>query len=369
MDKTARIAILPGDGIGPEVMAAATRVLTMLGDRHGIRFDLKEAPIGGAAIDQLGEPLPPQTLSVCKQADAVLFGAVGGPKWDYLQIPNRPEHALIDLREELECYVNLRFVRTYPELMDVIPIKEQHLEGGVDIVIVRELAEDIYYGTPKHRMQQGNIVTAVDTAFYTSPAIERVTDVACRLAQDRRGFVTVVTKPNVLETSRLFLDVARGRIEAHESIEFKQEIVDAAVLKLILSPRDFDVILTTNQFGDILGDELGVFAGSLGLVASAALSSKGTHLYEPVHGSAPDIAGRDIANPIGMLNCVSLMLRYSLEVPEFADSLDGAIERTLASGWRTKDIISAGSTEVSTTRFTDLVIEQLETESTLPLSG
>ncbi len=360
MKSTARIAVLPGDGIGPEVMASATRVLKVLGDRNGICFDLTEAPIGGTAIDELGMPLPPESLSICKQADAILFGSVGGPKWDQLQIPNRPEYALIDLRKELECYVNLRFVRTYAELMDVIPIKEQYLDGGVDIVIVRELLEDVYYGTPKQRTQQGNVVTAVDTAFYTSPTVERVADIACRLAQDRRGFVTVVTKPNVLETSRMFLDVARRRIEEHGSVEFKQEIIDAAVLKLILSPSDFDVILTTNQFGDILGDELGVFAGSLGLVASAALSSKGIHLYEPVHGSAPDIAGRDIANPIGMFNCVSLMLRYSIEAPKLADSLDGAIDRTLASGWRTKDIVSAGSTEVSTTRFTDLVIEELE---------
>ena len=362
MNTTARIAILPGDGIGPEVTAAAARVLTVLGDLHRMNFDLTEAPVGGTAIDQLGEPLPSESLSICEQADAILFGAVGGPKWDHLQIADRPEYALIDLRKELECYVNLRFVRAYPELMDVIPIKEQYLEGGVDIVIVRELLEDIYYGTPKQRTQQGNVITAVDTAFYTSPAVERVTDVACRLAKERRGVVTVVTKPNVLETSRLFLDVARRRIEAHESVEFRQEIIDAAVLKLILTPRDFDVILTTNQFGDILGDELGVFAGSLGLVASAALSNKGIHLYEPVHGSAPDIAGRDIANPIGMLNCVSLMLRYSLEAPEVAVSLDEAIQRTLASGWRTKDISSAGSNGVSTTRFTDLVIEQLETE-------
>ena len=348
-------------------MAAATRVLTVLGDRRGIRFDLTEAPIGGIAIDELGEPLPAESLSICEQADAILFGAVGGPKWDHLQIPNRPEYALIDLRKKLGCYVNLRFVRSYPELMDVIPIKERHLEGGVDIVIVRELAEDIYYGTPKERRQEGNIITAVDTAFYTSPTVERVADIACRLARERRGFVTVVTKPNVLETSRLFLDVARQRIEAYDAVEFKQEIIDAAVLKLILSPRDFDVILTTNQFGDILGDELGVFAGSLGLVASAALSSKGIHLYEPVHGSAPDIAGRGIANPIGMLNSVGLMLRYSLEAPELADSLDGAIERTLASGWRTKDITAAGLNEVSTTRFTDLVIEELETELRLPV--
>ena len=346
-------------------MVSATRVLTVLGHQHGIRFDLTEAQVGGIAIDEMGEPLPPESLSICEQADAILFGAVGGPKWDHLQIRNRPEYALLDLRKELECYVNLRFVRTYPELMDVIPIKEQYLEGGVDIVIVRELAEDIYYGTPKERRQEGNIITAVDTAFYTSPTVERVADVACRLAQDRRGFVTVVTKPNVLETSRMFLDVARQRIEAYDAVEFKQEIIDAAVLKLILSPRDFDVILTTNQFGDILGDELGVFAGSLGLVASAALSSKGIHLYEPVHGSAPDIAGRDIANPIGMLNCVSLMLRYSLEALELAESLDGAIARTLASGWRTRDIISEGSNEVSTTRFTDLVIEELASESKL----
>ncbi len=363
MNGTAKIAILPGDGIGPEVMAVATRVLAVLGRQHGICFDFAEALVGGTAIDELGEPLPPESLAICKQADAILFGAVGGPKWDQLQIPNRPEFALIKLRKELACYVNLRFVRTYDALMDVVPIKDKYLKGGVDIVIVRELAEDIYYGTPKQRVQQGHSVTAVDTAFYTSPTVERVADVACRLAEDRKRFVTVVCKPNVLETSKLFLDVARQRIDAHKSVEFRQEIIDAAVLKLILAPSDFDVILTTNQFGDILGDELGVFTGSLGLIASVALSDKGIHLYEPVHGSAPDIAGKDVANPIGMLNCVSLMLRYSLEAPGPADSLDNAVERTLSSGWRTKDIHSEGSREVSTTRFADLVIGQLETDS------
>jgi 3-isopropylmalate dehydrogenase len=290
------VVFLPGDGVGPEVAAQARRVLEAVSARFDLDLEFEEAPMGGAAIDTQGSPLPDETLALCKAADAVFLGAVGGPKWDKVPVEIRPERGLLGLRKELGLFANLRPVKTLPVLADASPLKADRL-ANVDIVVVRELTGGIYFGK-----RDRSDAAAFDTCEYTTPEIERVCRAAAKLAQARRGKITSVDKANVLDTSRLWRDVAtRVFAEEFPDLEVEHLLVDAAAMHLLSRPADFDVMVTENMFGDILTDEASMLAGSMGLLPSASLGDAGPSLYEPIHGSAPDIAGRDLANPCGAI--------------------------------------------------------------------
>jgi 3-isopropylmalate dehydrogenase len=348
-----RIAILGGDGIGPEVVAEAVRVLEAVASRYGHEFQLEALPFGGAAIDAFGDGLPPHTLQGCVAADGVLLGAIGGPKWGP-DAPVRPEPALLRLRAELGVYANLRPIAVQPALRDASPIKPEYLDG-VDLVFVRELTGGIYFG---RKWREGD--RAVDECAYSVGEIERITRVAGRLAQTRRRKITQVDKSNVLETSRLWRAVSERVIRAEfPDVAIEHMFVDAAAMHLIRRPRDFDVILTENLFGDILTDEGAMLAGSLGVLPSAALGDGRRGLYEPIHGSAPDIAGRGIANPCGTILSAALLLRHSLGLETEAAAIEAAVAAALASGARTADIAAAGHAPLSTRAMGDAVLAAL----------
>jgi 3-isopropylmalate dehydrogenase len=351
---SARIVSLPGDGVGPEVAAEAIRVLEQAAARHGLELSFEEALIGGAAYDETGSPLPDATLDACRAADAVFLGAVGGPKWADIPVAGRPEQGLLGLRKALGLFANLRPVATIPELVDAAPLKKEKLEG-VDIVVVRELTGGIYFGR-KERTE----TSAIDTCEYTVVEIERVCRVAGELASKRKGKVTSIDKANVLETSRLWREVAT-RIFRDEfpDLEVEHLLVDAAAMHLLSRPAEFDVMVTENMFGDILTDEASMLAGSMGMLASASLGDSGPGLYEPIHGSAPDIAGQGIANPCGAILSMAMMLRHSLDAPDAADSIEAAVTRCISAGLRTRDIASPGREPLGTRAFGDAVIERL----------
>ena len=350
----ALIAVLPGDGIGPEVTAAGVHVLGELARAHGHRFDCREAAIGGAAIDATGTPLPAETVALCKASDAVLLGAVGGPQWSDPNRKVRPEQGLLAIRSELEVFANLRPVRIYPELADASPLKPERLRD-VDLVVVRELTGGIYFGD---KMRDEH--SASDLCRYEVQEIERIVRVAGKLADARSGRLCSVDKANVLETSRLWRDVA-GRVVAAEfpGVELEHMLVDAAAMHLVNRPNRFDVIVTENMFGDILSDEASMLTGSLGMLPSASLGESARGLYEPIHGSAPDIAGRGIANPCGMLGSVAMLLRHSLGLEEEAARLEAAIAAAIAEGARTADIAPAGAPALSTVDMTEAVSRKL----------
>lgn len=350
------VTILPGDGIGPEVAAQATRVLSAASARFGVDIDLSSALVGGAAIDAENSPLPEKTLALCENADAIFLGAVGGPQWANVPVNLRPEQGLLDLRRALGLFANLRPAVTYPELANTSPLRPEKL-SGVDIIIVRELTGGIYFG------KRGRTPTAAfDTCEYTVAEVERVCRVAGRLAQSRRGKVTSVDKANVLDTSRLWREAAvRVFAEEFPNVELEHLYVDAAAMHLLARPADFDVMVMDNMFGDILTDEASMLAGSLGLLPSASLGENTFGLYEPIHGSAPDIAGENKANPIGAMLSMAMMLRYSLELPEAADLIDTAVHACLKAGLRTADLgAEANSRVVSTTAFGDAVLAEIE---------
>jgi len=330
------------------------RCLKAIAGRFGHAFTLTEMPFGGAAIDASGDPLPPATLEACLKADAVLLGAIGGPKWSGPGAAVRPEAGLLRLRRELGTFANLRPVSVHAALRDASPLRPELL-AGVDLLFVRELTGGIYFG-PKTR----DAVQATDLCTYTVAEIERVTRVACRLARGRRRKLTSIDKSNVLETSRLWREVCE-RIVRSEFAELTLEhmLVDAAAMHLIRRPRDFDVLLTENMFGDILTDEASMLAGSLGLLPSASLGDGRRGLYEPIHGSAPDIAGRGIANPYGAVLSVALLLRHSLELEREAQALEHAVHEAIAAGARTPDIAVAGTRPASTREAGDAVLAQL----------
>ena len=333
----ADIVVLPGDGIGPEVTRAATRVLQAVADRYGHDFTLSTHLIGGAAIDATGDPLPPATLAACRAADAVLLGAVGGPRWSDPQAKVRPEQGLLALRKGLNLYANLRPVQPHPVALRASPIKP-HLLAGVDLMVVRELTGGIYFGD-KQRSADG----ASDLCGYTVVEIERVMRRACELARKRRRHVVSVDKANVLETSRLWREVAT-RVVAEEfpDIELEHQLVDSMAMHLLARPRDYDVVVTENMFGDILTDEASMLAGSLGLLPSASIGEGRNGVYEPIHGSAPDIAGRDIANPCGAILSVALLLRHSLRLEDEAVAVEQAVAQALDEGALTADLAGAG---------------------------
>ena len=348
------ITLLPGDGIGPDVTASARQVLDAIAHRNGHDFTYREALIGGAAIDAVANPLPDETIEACEAADAVMLGAVGGPKWSDPNAPIRPEQGLLKLRSVLGVYANLRPVRIYPELAGASPLRPEILEG-VDMLVIRELTGGIYFGK-KTRTDD----SASDLCEYTTAEIERIVRVAARLAQGRRGRLCSVDKANVLETSRLWRDVT-DRLLADEFPELEVEtlLVDAAAMHLLSRPADFDVIVTENMFGDILTDEASMLAGSLGMLPSASLGDSRAGLYEPIHGSAPDIAGQGIANPCAAIASAAMLLRHSLGLEDEAASIESAIAAAIAGGARTADIVAAGETRVSTDEMTAEIIRCL----------
>ncbi len=351
----ATVVVLGGDGIGPEVTREAVRVLQAVAEAFGHEFRFEEHLIGGAAIEAHGTPLTEETLAACRGADAVLLGAVGGPKWDDPTAAVRPEQGLLRLRKELGLFANLRPVTLFPALTDASPLKS-HIVAGVDLVVVRELTGGIYFG-PRQEPTEG---TAYDTMLYTEPEVARVVRLAGEIARRRRRRVTSVDKANVLASSRLWRQVTT-RVMAQEfpDVQLDHLLVDAAAMHLLRRPTDFDVIVTGNMFGDILTDEAAMLAGSMGMLPSASLGEGGPGLYEPVHGSAPDIAGQGVANPIGAILSAALLLRYSLNLEQEARCVEEAVRQALAEGLRTADIArsdeSPVSTEVLGTRVADLV--------------
>ena len=351
-----RVAVLPGDGIGGEVIEQAQRVLAAAAQRFGFMIDFQAADIGGVAIDRHGEPLPAETIAVCRGADAVLLGAVGGPRWDDPRAEVRPEQGLLRLRAELGLFANLRPVRARAALHHASPLRAEVLEG-VDIVIVRELTGGLYFG-PRGRDEH----SAFDTCVYSEAEIERVARVAGQLARQRRGRVTSVDKANVLETSRLWRATTE-RVFADEfpDLELLHLLVDATAMHLMQRPADFDVVLTENLFGDVLSDEASVLSGSLGMLPSASLGEGNPGLFEPVHGSAPDIAGSGRANPYGAILCAAMLLRHALRREEAATAIEVAVERSVHDGYLTADIVGpqARACAVSTQTAGDAVLERL----------
>jgi 3-isopropylmalate dehydrogenase len=351
----ARITVLAGDGIGPEVIAEALRVLAASARRHGHDFTLEQQPFGGAAIDLLGDPLPPATLKSCLAADAVLLGAIGGPKWSSPQAKVRPESGLLKLRQQLGVYANLRPVSVHPALRHASSLKPDLLEG-VDLIFVRELTGGIYFG-PKTR----DANRATDLCTYTAPEIERIVRVAARIARTRRKRLLSIDKANVLETSRLWREVCERVMKSEfPDIALEHMLVDSAAMHLIRRPRDFDVAVTENMFGDILTDEASMLSGSLGLLPSASLGDGTRGLYEPIHGSAPDIAGQGIANPYGAILSIALLLRHSFKLETEARAIELAVHRAIGDGVRTADIVSHSHRGASTQEAGDAVLAAME---------
>jgi 3-isopropylmalate dehydrogenase len=353
-----KVAVLGGDGIGPEVTAEAVRILKAT----GIDFSFEDALIGGAAYDDGGQPLPSSTLDLCKSSDAILLGAVGGPKWDNVQpVSLRPEvGALLPLRGELNLYANVRPAKTLKPLMQASPLKGA--AALIDLVVMRELTGGIYFGKPRERRDNGEV--AIDTCVYSRFEIQRITERAFEVARQRKHEIVSVDKANVLETSRLWREVVNEHAAKNQDVKVSHMLVDNCAMQLVRNPQQFDVILTENMFGDILSDEASMITGSLGLLPSASLSDpkngKTFGLYEPIHGSAPDIAGQNKANPIAAILSAAMMLRYSLEEDETAKRIEDAVDRVLEAGLRTGDIFENGTRLVSTKEMGDAIVEQLK---------
>jgi 3-isopropylmalate dehydrogenase len=334
----ARLAVLPGDGIGPEVVAQAVRVLEAVARRGGHTLALSEHLVGGCSIDRHGTALTDDVLAACQGANAVLLGAVGGPRWDDPRAGVRPEQGLLALRKGLGVYANLRPVKVHPALLDASPLRPERL-AGVDILVVRELTGGLYFGKPKGRNRQPDgHERAVDTLEYQDFEVRRVVELAFRLASTRGKKVASVDKANVLESSRLWREIATQVGQAHPDIALEHVLVDTAAMRLVASPAAFDVLVTENMFGDILTDEAAVLPGSMGLLPSASLGDGGPGLYEPIHGSAPDIAGKGVANPVGTVLSAAMLLRHSLGLADEADRVEAAVFATLAAGHRTRDL-------------------------------
>jgi len=351
-----RIVVIPGDGIGPEVTTAACAILDKAARKSGLDLAFATCLAGGAAIDKYGKPLPDNTLAAARTADAVLLGAVGGPKWDGVAPDIRPEKALLGLRKALGLYANLRPVKVAEALAAYSPLKPE-IVAGTDILIVRELTGGIYFGPKCESETADGVEKAWDTEIYSVPEVTRIVRVACRAAKGRRGRITSVDKANVLASSRLWRRVATA-IAREEGVELSHLYVDNCAMQLVLSPKSFDVIVTSNLFGDILSDEAAVIAGSIGLLPSASIGD-GPGLYEPIHGSAPDIAGHGVANPIGSILSAAMLLRYSLQAEEPAAAIERAVDAVLAQGYRTADLYRPGLTRVSTEEMAGLISKQL----------
>ncbi len=354
-----KVAVLPGDGIGPEITAEALKVLHAL----DLKFELEQAPVGGAAYEAAGHPLPESTLKLAQAADAILFGAVGDWKYDTLDRPLRPEQAILGLRKHLGLFANFRPAICYEQLVGASSLKPE-LVAGLDILIIRELTGDIYFGQPrgKRTASDGHFPgaeEAFDTMRYTRPEIERIARVAFEAARKRSKKVTSVDKANVLETFQFWKDVVIETHKDYPDVELQHMYVDNAAMQLVRAPKAFDVIVTGNMFGDILSDQAAMLTGSIGMLPSASMNDKKQGLYEPSHGSAPDIAGKGVANPLATILSAAMMLRFSLGQSEAADRIEAAVKKVLAQGLRTPDIHSAGTTKVGTVQMGDAVVKAL----------
>lgn len=354
-----KIAVIPGDGIGPEVIEQTMKALDKIGLTFGHTFEFTKLLAGGCAIDATGEPLPRETVEVCKKSDAVLLGAVGGYKWDTLPGHLRPERALLGLRGELGLYANLRPALLNKELKDACPLKSEIVGDGIDIMVVRELTGGMYFGDRGRR--EGKMgQEAYDTEAYSVGEVERIARIAFDIARKRNYKVTSVDKANVLESSRLWREVVVRLSNEYPDVALDHMYVDNASMQLVRNPRQFDVMVTTNMFGDILSDEASMITGSIGMLPSASLGEGNFGLYEPIHGSAPDIAGQDKANPIATLLSAAMMLRYTLNLEQEAKSIENAVNEVLEAGYRTGDIMSAGKTLVGTQKMGELIRERVK---------
>ena len=355
-----KIAILPGDGIGPEIMAEAVKVLDLLQSAHGLSATLEQAHVGGAGYDAHGHPLPEQTLAVARSADAILLGSVGGPQWEKLERHLRPEQGLLGLRSELSLFSNLRPAILYPQLADASTLKSE-VVSGLDIMIVRELTGGIYFGEPRGIRQLPNGESqGYNTLVYSESEIERIGRSAFEIARKRSGRLCSVDKANVLEVSELWRQVITRLGEQYSDVELSHMYVDNAAMQLVREPKQFDVIVTGNMFGDILSDAAAMLTGSIGMLPSASLDSNGKGMYEPIHGSAPDIAGQGVANPLATILSVAMMLRYSLNEAALADRVEAAVGTVLDSGLRTADIATEGMQTVATPAMGDAVVAALQ---------
>ena len=342
----AKIAVFAGDGIGPEVVGEALTLLSRVGQAKGKIFEIEKAPLGGSSIDRYGIPMTDETLAIAREADAVILGAVGGPKWDDLPFEIRPERALLGLRKELSLYANLRPARIFSPLIDASTVKREVIEG-VDIMVVRELTGGIYFGEPRGiRKRPDGQEEGINTLVYTEKEIERVARMAFEIAGKRSGKLTSVDKSNVLESTGLWRRVVTQLNGEYPDIELNHYLVDNCAMQLLRNPRQFDVIVTTNLFGDILSDEASMLTGSIGMLPSASLGG-GTGMYEPVHGSAPDIAGKNMANPLATILSVAMMLRYTFRMDEEAQAVEDAVSHVLKAGYRTADIAEPGASPIS----------------------
>jgi 3-isopropylmalate dehydrogenase len=354
-----RIAVLPGDGIGPEIMREAVKVLGVVADRAGIRFTMEEGFVGGGAYDRFGTPLPDQVMELALSSDAVLLGAVGGPKWEPLDYSVRPERGLLGLRSGLGLYANLRPVVVFEDLLDASPLKPEVVRG-IDLLIVRELLGDAYFGKPRGvRIENGQRI-GINTMVYTEMEIRRIAKVGFDLARGRRKKLLSVDKANVLEMTELWREVVTEVGKDYPDVELTHMYVDNCAMQLIRNPGQFDVVVTTNMFGDILSDEASMLTGSLGMLPSASLGEK-TAMYEPSHGSAPDIAGLGVANPLATILSAAMMLRHSLDMPEEAALVEKAVRTVLKEGFRTQDIRQQGAVVVGTVEMGDLVAGKVRT--------
>jgi 3-isopropylmalate dehydrogenase len=360
------IAVLPGDGVGPEVIGEAVKALEAVGRKHGHTFEMRHGRIGGNAIDEFGTPLPSETLATAKGSDAVLFGAVGGPKWDNPNAKVRPEEGILGIRKELGLFANIRPVKAYPQLVNASPLKPDIVKG-VDMVILRELTGGLYFGKPKRRWTTSRGRRGVDTMMYTEKEIARILRVGFELARGRRKMLASVDKFNVLASGRLWREIATELGREYPDVALEHILVDNAAMQLVRNPARFDVMVAENTFGDILSDEAAVLGGSMGMLPSASLSdlpasgkrAKGVGLYEPIHGTAPDIAGKGIANPIAAILSAAMMLRYSFGLDSEAAAVEAAVEGVLAEGYRTQDIAGDGGQVVSTSKMGEVIIGRI----------
>jgi 3-isopropylmalate dehydrogenase len=353
-----KIAVLPGDGIGPEIVAQAVKVLKALA-RDGLKLELEEAPYGGAGVDVHGDPLPEPTLKLARAADAVLAGAVGGPQYDALPRAQRPEQGILRIRKELGLFANLRPALLFPELVGASSLKPE-VVSGLDLMIIRELTGDIYFGEPRgRRINARGEGEGYDTMLYSEPEIRRIVEVGFQTALKRNRKLCSVDKENVLETSRFWREIASDVAKKYPQVALSHLYVDNAAMQLVRNPKQFDVIVTGNMFGDILSDEASMLTGSIGMQPSASLDASGKGLYEPIHGSAPDIAGKNLANPLATILSSSMMLRYTFNQEEWAYRIEAAVRQVLAQGLRTADVHEVGTQKVGTREMGDAVVAAL----------
>ena len=353
-----KIAVIKGDGIGPEIVDEAIKVLNKIGEIYNHKFQYTEAYAGGSAIDKTGVPLPEETLEICKKSQAILFGAVGGPKWDNLPSEQRPEKGLLALRKGMNLYTNIRPAIMFDELKDTCPLRPDIVQGGLDIIITRELTGGIYFGK---KFTKGDY--ACDSMEYSKYEIERIAEQAFKIAQTRNRLVTSIDKSNVLETSRLWRRTVEEVAEKYPDVKLNHMYVDNAAMQLVTNPKQFDVIVTENMFGDILSDEASMITGSIGMLPSASLGDNNFGMYEPVHGSAPDIAGQSKANPIATILSVSMMLKYSFGLIEESKKIESAVKQALKDGYRTSDILKIGKLPVNTQEMGKIIADNIKRQN------